>query len=230
MMEMIEANWLLILLALVIGIAIAWYVFHAARKTRVTGDRRDVLDEGAAPAARNQALIDAPSGTGTAAAQAPPVVPPATPTGLAGAGEIASLAAERAQEEAAATEAPAPSPPPAPAATVDPVPAPVPAPASVPAPAPAPAPTNVTGSETDDLTRLKGVGPKLAAQLGEMGVTSFAEIAAWSDADIDRIDAQLGRFQGRIRRDSWVEQAGYLAQGDSEGFAAKYGNLDRPQR
>lgn len=224
MMEMIEANWLLILLALVIGIAIAWYVFHAARKTRVTGDRRDVLDEGAAPAARNQALIDAPSGT--AAAQAPPVVPPATPTGLAGAGEIASLAAERAQEEAAATESPAPSPPPAPATTADPVPAPDP----TPVPAPAPAATNVTGSETDDLTRLKGVGPKLAAQLSEMGVTSFAEIAAWSEADIDRMDAQLGRFQGRIRRDSWVEQAGYLAQGDSEGFAAKYGNLDRPPR
>ncbi|UVI40654.1 hypothetical protein [Qipengyuania spongiae] len=215
MMEMIEANWLLILLALVIGIAIAWYVFHAARKTKVTGDRRDVLDEGAAPAARNQALIDAPSGTATP--QAPPVVPPATPMGLAGAGEIVSAAAEKAQEETetSAPPAPAPAPVPAPSTTATPTPAP--------APAPDPTPTGAG----DDLTRLKGVGPKLAAQLGTMGVTSFAQIAAWSDSDVDRIDTQLGRFQGRIRRDNWVEQAGYLARGDSEGFAARYGNLDR---
>mgnify|MGYP000491964002 CR=1 FL=1 len=31
---------------------------------------------------------------------------------------------------------------------------------------------------------------------------SFAQIAAWSEADIDRIDAQLGTFAGRIRRDN----------------------------
>jgi predicted flap endonuclease-1-like 5' DNA nuclease len=77
----------------------------------------------------------------------------------------------------------------------------------------------------DDLTRLKGVGPKLAAQLGEMGVTTFSQIAAWQDADIDRIDAGLGRFQGRIRRDAWVEQARLLAAGDNVGFAAKFGNI-----
>lgn len=185
MMEMIEANWLLILLALVIGIAVAWYVFHASRKTRVTGDRRDVLDEGAAPAARNQALIDAPprKESGAPPREAPPVIPPATPAGLAGAGEAISAAVEHEQRIAA--------------------------------------------PQGDDLTRLKGVGPKLAAQLQELGVTNYAQIAGWSEADIDRIDSELGRFQGRIRRDNWVEQAGYLAKGDEQGFAARYGNLDQ---
>lgn len=178
-MEFIEANWLLILLVLVVVALIAWYIFHAARRTRVTGERRDVLDEGAAPAARNQALIDAPT---AAAPQVP--IPPATPAGLAGVGEAVEAAVERQQIRAAE------------ASGID-----------------------------DDLTRLKGVGPKLAAQLGEMGITTFSQIAAWHDADIDRIDAGLGRFQGRIRRDSWVEQARLLAAGDNAGFAAKFGNI-----
>ncbi|WP_342366848.1 hypothetical protein [Qipengyuania flava] len=58
-----------------------------------------------------------------------------------------------------------------------------------------------------------------------MGVTSFAQIAAWDEAEIDRIDAQLGRFQGRIRRDDWVGQASLLAAGDDSGFAQRYGKL-----
>ena len=59
MPSLIEAYWPMLLAALLIGLAVAWFVLRANRKTRVTVDRRDVLDEGAAPAARNQALIDA---------------------------------------------------------------------------------------------------------------------------------------------------------------------------
>ena len=77
----------------------------------------------------------------------------------------------------------------------------------------------------DDLRQLKGVGPKLVATLHSLGITGFGQIAAWSEADIDRIDAQLGTFKGRIRRDAWVEQAGYLANGDVAGFEAKFGKL-----
>lgn len=76
----------------------------------------------------------------------------------------------------------------------------------------------------DDLLLIKGLGPKLKALLADMGVTTFAQIAAWTDADIDRIDAQLGRFQGRIRRESWVEQAKLLAAGDKAAFAQRFGN------
>ena len=77
----------------------------------------------------------------------------------------------------------------------------------------------------DDLTRLKGVGPKLAAQLQDLGVTSFAQIAAWDEADIDRIDDQLGRFKGRIRRDNWIEQAKLLNSGDTTAYEARFGKL-----
>jgi predicted flap endonuclease-1-like 5' DNA nuclease len=77
----------------------------------------------------------------------------------------------------------------------------------------------------DDLTRIKGVGPQLADQLRALGVTSFAQVAAWDDSEIDRIDAQLGRFQGRIRRDDWPAQARFLANGDTAGYEAKFGRL-----
>jgi predicted flap endonuclease-1-like 5' DNA nuclease len=86
-------------------------------------------------------------------------------------------------------------------------------------------PAPAIGGAGDDLTRIKGLGPKLAALLGSLGVNSFAQIAAWGDADIDRIDAQLGTFAGRIRRDNWVEQAKYLAARDMAGFEGKFGRL-----
>jgi len=88
--------------------------------------------------------------------------------------------------------------------------------------APAPAPAAPSG-EGDDLSEIKGLGPKLRAQLNAMGITTFAQIAAWDDAEIDRVDAQLGRFQGRIRRDSWVEQAKLLQAGDRAAYESRFG-------
>jgi predicted flap endonuclease-1-like 5' DNA nuclease len=104
-------------------------------------------------------------------------------------------------------------------AAADPVPA---APLREPEAVPAMAPANGTA---DNLALLKGVGPKLVALLASLGVTRFDQIAAWSAADIAAIDARLGNFAGRIVRDNWVDQAGYLARGDKTGFEAKYGAL-----
>ena len=193
MSELLQIYWPLIVVALVIGVAVAWYVFHASRKTRVSRTGGDVLDEGAERAQRNTALIDsAPASAAPVAAQ--PAAVPVEPV------------------------------------TAEPVPAePVAAaePAQAPAPAAAPAPSASTPTAGDDLTRIKGLGPKLAATLREQGVTSFAQIAAWDEAAIDRVDAGLGRFQGRIRRDDWVGQAQLLAAGDDTGFADRYGKITK---
>lgn len=162
----------LILLGLVVLVLAVWVLTRANRKAKVVAEDgapalvRDVLDEGAAPAQRNQALIDA----------APAAV----------------------KSEAA--------------------PAPEPAREREPAPAPAPAP-----AAGDDLTRIKGLGPKLAVLLGELGFTTYAQIAAWDAADVARVDDQLGRFKGRITRDQWVEQAKLLAADDETGFVARFG-------
>ncbi len=82
----------------------------------------------------------------------------------------------------------------------------------------------------DDLTLIKGVGPKLNSLLNSLGVTRFDQIAAWSAGDIGEVDRFLGNFRGRIDRDSWVEQAGLLARGDTAGFAAKFGELGSENR
>ncbi len=71
---------------------------------------------------------------------------------------------------------------------------------------PAPARGRKAAEKADDLKRISGVGPKLEQVLNGRGIKRFADIAAWSDADIERIDGELG-FEGRIRRDDWVGQA-----------------------
>jgi predicted flap endonuclease-1-like 5' DNA nuclease len=77
----------------------------------------------------------------------------------------------------------------------------------------------------DDLLKLKGVGAKLNALLIELGVTRYAQIAAWTDADVAAIDAKLGAFKGRPTRDQWIDQAKLLAAGDIAGFEARYGKI-----
>jgi len=175
MAELVQQNWIYLVIALVVGLLVAWWIFGANRRTRVEISRRD--EE--APAKRNQALIDAPP------ASAVVDTPPPTPMGLAGVGEAVQASAEGIPVE----------------------------------------PTPREATEGDDLTRIKGLGPRLAQTLRELGVTSFTQISAWDDAEIDRIDLQLGRFQGRIRRDDWPGQAKLLAAGDTAGYEAKFGRL-----
>jgi predicted flap endonuclease-1-like 5' DNA nuclease len=77
----------------------------------------------------------------------------------------------------------------------------------------------------DELTRLKGLGPKAAMQLNALGITRYAQLAALDDAGVAALDAQMGAFRGRILRDRWVDQARYLAAGDTAGFEAEFGKL-----
>ena len=64
----------------------------------------------------------------------------------------------------------------------------------------------------DDLKKLSGVGPALEKKLLEAGVTSFAQIAAWTEEDIAAFDEKLS-FKGRIEREGWVDQAKAFVEG-----------------
>ena len=77
----------------------------------------------------------------------------------------------------------------------------------------------------DTLTQLKGLGPKAASILADLGVTRFDQIASWDEADIAAIDARMGAFKGRIAKDRWVDQARLLAKGDTAAFEAEFGAL-----
>ena len=59
----------------------------------------------------------------------------------------------------------------------------------------------------DDLKLIVGVGPVLERMLQQLGITTYRQIALWTEHDIDEWDAKLPEFPGRIRRDAWVTQA-----------------------
>ncbi|MDG2522975.1 helix-hairpin-helix domain-containing protein [Caulobacter segnis] len=76
----------------------------------------------------------------------------------------------------------------------------------------APPPIAAESTElADDLTRLVGVGPKLAEALVARGVRTFAEIAAWTEEDLEAVDRDLD-LKGRAVRDAWVAQAKRFAE------------------
>lgn len=183
MMEWIQANASLVGAVVCVVLLVAMVLFGRG-KVRERHRSADVLDEGAAPAARNEALLKEPSAAARVSLGDAPVVAAGLadtgPSIMAGVGEVVAAAA--AQEIADAVEA-------------------------------------------DDLTRIKGLGPKLKARLGELGVTRFEQIAAWTEADVAAVDAQLGTFAGRSTRDQWVAQAQFLAAGDVAGYEAKFGKL-----
>ena len=91
----------------------------------------------------------------------------------------------------------------------------------------APVHENLPGASgpPDDLTQLKGVGPKFARLLNDLGITRFEQLARLSEGDIDRLDQHLGAFKGRLERDQVPLQADYLARGDQDGFEQRFGKL-----
>jgi large subunit ribosomal protein L21 len=64
--------------------------------------------------------------------------------------------------------------------------------------------------EPDNLTKIKGIGPVAAGQLAEQGITTFAQVAALSDADIARIDEAMPFSADQIS--DWRDQAKALAK------------------
>ena len=77
----------------------------------------------------------------------------------------------------------------------------------------------------DDLRLIKGIGEKLNSLLTSIGIFHFRQIASWTAADIDAVDARLEVFKGRIQRDEWVAQAKLLAAGKKDEFESRYGKL-----
>ncbi len=62
----------------------------------------------------------------------------------------------------------------------------------------------------DDLTVIKGLGKVMAEKLNAAGVTTYAQIAAWTEADIDELDKEL-KLKSKAEKDNWVEAAKELA-------------------
>jgi predicted flap endonuclease-1-like 5' DNA nuclease len=82
--------------------------------------------------------------------------------------------------------------------------------------APPPPPRRVI----DDLKKISGIGRVNEGKLNELGITSFAQIAAWTPEDEARFGDILA-FEGRIEREEWVRQAKILARGGDTEFSQR---------
>lgn len=63
------------------------------------------------------------------------------------------------------------------------------------------------GEERDDLKLLNGIGPVLEGKLNAAGIHSYRQLAALTDADIDRLESEAINLSGRVRREDWIGQA-----------------------
>lgn len=79
------------------------------------------------------------------------------------------------------------------------------------APSPSPIAEQTFAPQADDLTKIKGIGPKIAEKLQTLGIVSFAEIADWTEGEALQIDLGLS-LGGRIMRQGWIKQARELAR------------------
>jgi predicted flap endonuclease-1-like 5' DNA nuclease len=230
MIELTQANQVVLGIVVLAVLLTGWLLWRRARSAPARREYKpDVLDQGAASVHRNQALIDA-------APAAQVIVPPAMGGMMAGVAEAVAVGAQDVVEEAEVAATPPPPPPapapvevpaPTPEPTPEPLPEITPEPEFIPAPEPEAAPDlgPISGEGADDLSRIKGLGPKLQALLPTLGLSTFAQIAALDETALVDLDSKLGAFAGRPAKDSWVEQARYLASGDVAEFEARFGKV-----
>ena len=89
---------------------------------------------------------------------------------------------------------------------------------------------SVVPSQPDDLTRLEGIGPKIAERLHAAGIQRFDTLAQTPVERLQEILAAAGaRFKLAVP-DTWPEQAALLAAGDMPGCAALTAQLTGGRR
>ena len=71
-------------------------------------------------------------------------------------------------------------------------------------------------AEPDDLKLINGIGPVLEGKLRAAGIQRYEQIAALTDADIEKLETKVIHLSGRICRDGWISQARAL-------YMKKYG-------
>ena len=213
------------LLAFVVGVLVGWFIWGRLRgeldslrgdldRARSERDkaRSDLEACGRARADLEARLRDQPAGA--AKASAPASAPLMSTSSAASTAAKPAPKAAAAKKPAAAKTVAAPKPAAKTAAN------PAAKKAAAPAAKKAAAPAAAAG-KADNLRRLIGIGPVNEKLLKGQGVTTYAQIAAWTEADVKRIEEVLN-FDGRIAREKWIEQAKLLAAGNEAEFARQF--------
>lgn len=72
-------------------------------------------------------------------------------------------------------------------------------------------PATEEDAPADDLQKIKGIGPKIAGILRDLGIRRFEQIAQWTPENIEWVNGHL-KFKGRIEREEWIPQAKALLE------------------
>ncbi|MCC6612795.1 MAG: 50S ribosomal protein L27 [Anaerolineae bacterium] len=103
--------------------------------------------------------------------------------------------------------------------------APAPAAEEEAAPAPKTRAKKAKASDTDDLKRIEGIGPKVEKTLNAAGITTFAQVAELSADELYQIVKVEGKVNIVGDAATWPKQAKMLAEGDEEGLKAYQDHL-----
>ena len=81
----------------------------------------------------------------------------------------------------------------------------------------------VEAPAADDLTKIEGIGPKIAETLAAAGIATFAELAATS---VEKIAELIADIKGNHTPDTWPKQAQMAADGQWDELKAWQEELD----
>lgn len=135
----------------------------------------------------------------------------------------AALTAAKAAPSAPSVEvvAPAaPETPETPAVAEESVDAPMPVAETVVEASTAAEPALTAEQSDDDLTRLTGIGPKLAEAMKAAGICTYAQLTTMSVEDVSQALAGSNIRYNKASAESWAEQATLAAAGDWKGLKA----------
>ena len=82
--------------------------------------------------------------------------------------------------------------------------------------------------QPDDLTRLEGIGPKVAKVLNEAGIRTFADLADAKPQDVQEKLRAAGLQM--MNPEGWIEQAALAAKGDWSALEKLQGELKGGRR
>lgn len=203
--------WVLLVLAALVGLIAGWLIWGGRADSGADADEvRRLRAELDREKTRNRSLISDPLDD----------IPP-----MQGGGYVRPdpTSPESASLPTFADQTPAPA-----AAQIAPNPAARP---NVPQhPETSPEPTNNTkpqGMDTardglpDELTKIKGIGPKMEKLCNSLGFWHFDQIAEWNADEVAWVDDNLEGFKGRVTRDDWVAQAKNLALNQTPAFVRR---------
>lgn len=89
-------------------------------------------------------------------------------------------------------------------------------------------PRNESNVSTDDLTKIEGIGPKVAKVLNQAGIKTFDTLAQADPAEVQKALNAAGLQM--MNPEGWIEQASLTAKGDWNQLERLQGELKGGRR